>query len=80
MDWLKLGIYTGSSHKAVNGNAQWVTITSKLAATNSTSITPSPHAKFSIKLQGIQPNGTDGNALSSGDWWHDPWAGHNKQA
>lgn len=81
MNWTKRGVYTGSAHKATgNGGQVSFTITSKLAAANTTSVTPSPHATFDIKLRGIQPLGTDGNALNPGDEWYDPWKGAPRYA
>ena len=73
----KTGVYGGTGYKytAAGGQAE-VRVLTKLAATNSvTTTTPSTHATISFYLEGIQPLGTDGNALQSGDSWYDPWTG-----
>ena len=73
----KTGVYTGSGYKFTTaGGLTPVRVTTKLATANQvTTTTPTPHAIVEFYLEGIQPLGTDGNALSSGDAWKDPWSG-----
>jgi hypothetical protein len=74
------GVYTGGANKDTGAGQVSFEITSKLAATNTTTPSITYHAKFTITLRGIQPLGTDGNALSEGDAWKDPWTGKKRYA
>jgi len=78
----KTGVYGGTNYKATaSGGAVRVEVTTKLAASNSeTGSTPNPHAKVAFYLEGIQPLGTDGNPLSAGSAWYDPWQGRENIA
>tara|TARA_R100000808_G_C2153203_1_gene163234 strand:- start:2662 stop:4347 length:1686 start_codon:yes stop_codon:yes gene_type:complete len=79
---LKTGVYSGDDYKYTKeGGQKLVRVLTKLAAANSvTTTTPSTHATVAFFLEGIQPNGTDGNALNPGDSWYDPWTGGYKKA
>lgn len=82
---LKQGVYSGSGHKYIkpdtdtslpSGGVKPVLLTLKLAASNTVTTTTPTHGKIVVVgLEGIQPVGTDNNALQSGDSWYDPWTG-----